>query len=227
MSANTTNQQITYPVGTDLADNPTAFLDMLADVENRLVQRYTSDADRTARNPAPTIGELSFVAGGTWYDRWTGTKWLPVTTLKVMKTATQTVNNSTALVNDTELFIAFPATGGVSTRWSIEGWIAYTSTIVADFQVTFAAHANITGREYTFTGLATTATGTTGDFTAQRVTGSAALGGAGAAAGIGINGFFSSNGLAGTLQLQWAQNTLEATNTQVFSGSWLKVTAIQ
>lgn len=226
MPVNTSNQQITLPIGTDPADGPQAFTDQTADLENRLVQRYTSAADRAARNPAPNTGELSFVTGNTWYDRYTGAIWLPVTPLQARKTATQTVNNSTVLVNDTDLFINFPT---VAANWAIEGWLTYVSTTVADFKLTFAADAAITSFGFNPIGLATSAGGTTGDVTTQ---GTAALGttiavgGSGGTAGIWIAGRIVTSGVAGVLQLQWAQNTLEATNTQVLVGSWLRLVAI-
>src|SRR5688572_10942738 len=164
MPANTANQQITLPIGTDPADGPQAFLDQTVDIENRLVQRYTSDADRTARNPAPNTGELSIVAGNTWYDRYTGAVWLPVTPLQARKAATQTVNNSTVLVNDVGLAITFPP---VAANWGFEGWVFYQSTTVADIKFAFAADAAITAYTFTPLALATTAAGTTGDIITQ------------------------------------------------------------
>lgn len=225
MSANTTNQQITYPVGTDLADNPTAFLDMLADVEGRLVQRYTTDADRLARNPAPTTNELSIVTGNTWYDRWTGVKWLPVTAIQVFKTAAETVNNSTALQNDDQLFLPIPP---IVANWTIEGALYYTSTTVADFKASFAANAGIGSLLFGLQGLAVASAAVTGDTNwDSQVPGTAIpIAGIGGTITANINGGFTSTGVAGTLQLQWAQNTLEATNTQVTTRSWLRMTAV-
>jgi len=226
MPANTTNQQITLPIGTDPADGPQSFIDQTADIENRLVQRYTSDADRAARNPAPNTGELSIVTGNTWYDRYTGAVWLPVTPLQVRKAATQTINNSTTLTNDTALLIPFPA---VAANWGFEGWIGYISTTVADIKFAFAADAAITGYTFAPVALATSAGGTSGDVITQGTTalGTAiACGGSGGTAGALINGSITTSGVAGTLQLQWAQNTLEATNTQVLLRSWLRLFAI-
>jgi hypothetical protein len=226
MPANTTNQQITLPIGTDPADGPQAFIDQTADLETRLVQRFTTDADRAARNPTPATGELSIVAGNTWYDRYTGAIWLPATDIKVRKSATQTVNNSIALVNDTALLINFPA---VAASWGFEGTIFYTSTTVADIQFAFAADAAITAYTFFPVGLATTATGVTGDATFQVTTvlgTGRAVGGASTNAGCLLNGRITTSGVAGVLQLMWAQNTLEATNTQVLAGSWLRLTAI-
>lgn len=225
MPANTTNQQITYPIGTDLADNPLAFTDMLADVEGRLVQRYTSVADRTARNPAPATGELSFIAGTTWYERYTGAKWIPCTAIQVFKTAAEIVNNSTALQNDDQLFLPIPA---VVANWTIEGALYYTSTAVADFKATFAANAGISSLLFGLQGLAVASAGVTGDTNwDSQVPGVAIpIAGIGGTISATIMGGFISTGVAGVLQLQWAQNTLEATNTQVTTRSWLRMTAV-
>ena len=220
MSANTTNQQITYPVGTDLADNPTAFLDMLADVEGRLVQRYTSNADRLARNPTPATGELSFVSGTTWYDRWTGAKWLPITPVQAVKTANQIINNSTTFTNDLHLFVPIPT---LNSTYAIEATIAYVSTAVADIKLQFTVPA---GSGFNFGGYgAATTGGTTGDANFSWAT-NVSYGGSGSDMVAILQGTLISGGTAGNLQLQWAQNTLEATNTTVYSRSWLRLTAI-
>lgn len=226
MSTMTANQGIVIPVGGDAANNPSAFVSMIAGVEQRLVQRYTTDLDRATRNPAPATNELSIVGTNTWYDRYTGSKWLPCTPLQAARTSTQTVNNSTTLTNDTQLFINFPA---VAATWAIEAWLLYTSSTVADFKLAFAADAAITGYGMSPFALATGAAGSTGDCTTQGTgtLGTAiAVGGAGATAGLLVGGRITTNGAAGVLQLQWAQNTLEVSNTQVFTGSWLRLAAI-
>lgn len=225
MSANTTNQQITYPDGPDLADNPTAFLDMLADVEGRLVQRYTSDADRLARNPTPAVNEMSIVAGNTWYDRWNGTKWLPVTPIQAYKLTTQTVNNSTALVNDAELFVTVPV---ANTNYSIEAYVAYNSSIVADIKFDFAYTGATTSTTFAGPAGATTiAAGGVGDgnWDASPFGTVLQVGGAAGAAGCLLTGGMRAS-TTGILTLRWAQNTLEASNTQVLDTSWLRLTAV-
>lgn len=77
----TTNQGLILPDGTDNANVPLTFTDFVvgtAGMENRLVQRYLSIADRTARNPAPIEGELSYLADLNRYDSYTGTAWIPI-----------------------------------------------------------------------------------------------------------------------------------------------------
>lgn len=223
MPANTTNQQITYPIGTDLADNPLAFTDMLADAENRLAQRYTSAIDRAARNPAPNTGEISWIAGNSWYERYTGAKWIPFTSIQAVKTANQIVNNSTAFVNDAALAVTAPA---ASTVYAFEATIGYLSTTVADIKfqlsVPVGAAYNITGA-----GLATGAAGVTGDMNAAWSSTTLAFGGGGADTAVMLSGLVSVAATTGTVTLQWAQNTLEATNTTVYARSWIRLLAIQ
>lgn len=227
MSANTTNQQITYPVGTDLADNPTAFLDMLADVEGRLVQRYTSNADRTARNPAPALGEMSIVTTNTWYDRWTGAKWLPCTPIAKAKTANQIVNNSTVFVNDAELFVPLPV---ANTWYEVSTLVRYTSAQAADIKFTYTAPAGATVT-MAGPGMVTVAAGQSSDADWEGITAPVArpYGGAG---GVTISAYkvhatVLTGANTGTLQFQWAQNTADPSNTTMFNFSTIKVEAIQ
>lgn len=77
----TTNQGLILPDGTDNANVPLTFTDFVlgaSGVENRLVERYLSIADRTARNPAPIEGELSYLSDLNRYDTYTGAAWIPL-----------------------------------------------------------------------------------------------------------------------------------------------------
>src|SRR3972149_3313644 len=47
-------------------------------VESRLVKRYLSVADRTARNPGPTEGELCYLLDLNRYESYTGAAWVPL-----------------------------------------------------------------------------------------------------------------------------------------------------
>ena len=75
----TTNQGLILPDGTDNANVPLTFTDFVttagSGVENRLVQRYLSIADRTARNPAPNEGEISYLNDLNVYQTYTGVTW--------------------------------------------------------------------------------------------------------------------------------------------------------
>lgn len=229
MPTNTTNQQITLPIGTDAANNPLAFTDQVADYENRLVQRYTNLADRTARNAAPNQGELSILNTSTWYDRYTGSKWIPVTPIQVYKTTTQNVPNSVTLTNDAELVLPLPA---ANTVYAVEAVIVYVASTTGDIKLSFTMPAGATA---TLGGLvlATTAAGGTGDITVGAVAlpGVGVISAGGAGAGAAVIGRLEATvlvaGTTGNLQLQWAQNTLDAvTPTSVLQHSRMCIRAI-
>jgi hypothetical protein len=78
----TTNQGLILPDGTDNANVPLTFTDFVttagSGMENRLVQRYLSPADRLARNAAPNEGELSYLASTDGYEFYNGTAWIPL-----------------------------------------------------------------------------------------------------------------------------------------------------
>lgn len=80
----TTNQGLILPDGTDNANVPLSVQELIQGtsasnaLENRLVQRYLSIADRTARNPTPIEGELSYLTDLNRYDTYTGTAWIPL-----------------------------------------------------------------------------------------------------------------------------------------------------
>lgn len=76
----TTNQGLILPDGTDNANVPLTFTDFVitagSGMENRLVQRYLSIADRTARNGAPNEGELSYLLDLNRYEKYNGVAWV-------------------------------------------------------------------------------------------------------------------------------------------------------
>jgi hypothetical protein len=71
----TANQGLDIPDGSDNANVPLSFTNYNTGVENRLVQRYLSIADRTARNAAPFEGELSYLIDLNRYEWYTGAAW--------------------------------------------------------------------------------------------------------------------------------------------------------
>jgi hypothetical protein len=72
----TTNQGLDIPDGTDNANVPLSFTNYNTGVESRLVERFLSIADRTARNLAPNEGELSYLIDLNRYEWYTGTAWI-------------------------------------------------------------------------------------------------------------------------------------------------------
>lgn len=220
------DQGVPLPAGPDLADNPAAFLNFYTPVKSRLILRYTNAANRAALHAVPILNETSILDTSQWYDRWTGSKWLPATPIQAYKTASQTVNNSTALVDDAELFVTPPL---INTNYAIEAYVAYNSTTVADIKFDFTFAGTTTSSTFAGPAGATTiAAGGIGDgnWDASSFGTVLQVGGANGAAGALITGGLRVGATTGLLRLRWAQNTLEATNTQVLDTSWLRITAV-
>lgn len=119
----TTNQGLDIPDGTNNANVPLSFANYNGGVENRLVERYLSIADRTARNATPFEGELSYLADLNRYEFYNGTAWallIPATTSSsdataflVTSAAYTTVGG--AVVGNT---VVVPASGIVRVGWT-------------------------------------------------------------------------------------------------------------
>lgn len=225
MSANTPDQQITYPIGTDLADNPNAFLDMLADAEPRLVSRYTNLADRTARRTAPAEGELTDLAAENRMDAYTGAAYISAAARglyarRMRTTDAAAINNSTVLVSDATLTIPLDMTG----TYRFYGRIYYDASAVADIKVAFTFPAvAASGAKW---GMMGRNDGTATQIKANVATASGTAISAGGN-GVGTSTFLDFDGFinitaTGSLVTQYAQDTAEATNLTIQFGSWLE-----
>lgn len=135
--------------------------------------------------------------------------------LRVVKTVTEAVNNSTTLQNDDELFLAVAA----STNYRFLARFLYTSSTTPDIKFGFTYPVLATAT-YTLTGIAA-GTATLAAFH-QTETSVGALEG-GTATACTMIGTWMIGANAGTVTLQWAQNTLNASNTQVLAGSFLEL----
>lgn len=79
----TTNQGLIVADPTDVNDVPASMTELLTGggtpanaLENRLVQRFLSSIDRTARNPTPFEGELSWLNDTNQFEYYNGTTWV-------------------------------------------------------------------------------------------------------------------------------------------------------
>lgn len=232
MPTDTPDQQITLPVDADAADNPVAFNQSVGDMEQRLVRRYTTSADRAARMLTLNQNDLSSLTAPTTgrarLETWDGVNHISAYVRSmytyVRKTTDETINNSTALQNDDVLFSPLAASSGT---YQFEMNIFYSATTVADIKFAFTWPLGATV-EWGIIGLATGAATNTGDatFGFQNVSGSSiAIGGIGATTHVPaqIFGDIVMGANAGNLQLQWAQQNLEATNCIVRSRSNLRL----
>lgn len=226
MPTTTTDQQITIPVGADLADVVAAMASAIADIQTRLNLRYANAADRAVRHPVAIEGESSDLAAENWADSFDGANWISRTArgyraYRVRSTDAAAINNNTVLQNDGVLVAPIEAAG----VFLFGGSLFYDASTVSDIKIAFtwpgaptASRWGITGREQT----------TTTNITAPVVTasgGTAVLGGLGVGVGTWApySGILVNTGAAGNLQMQYAQNALDPTDLRVRAGSSLWV----
>lgn len=227
MPTDTSDQQITMPVGPDSADNPVAFVNEVADIEPRLVRRYTNEADRTARMLSLTENALSTLATENRAEIYDGANHVSLFTRSVFavmyKSANQTMTlSSTAMQNVTDLVAAMPTTG----VYSFRGVIYYDTSTTADIKFSFTVPAGA-GLRWNGLGVAVGASGIgDGTFNTISVTDSPLSyggGGAGTVLACQIEGEYVAGGTAGNLQFRAAQNAAEATNTIIIARSRLEI----
>lgn len=224
MTIPSSNQGIPLQQGSDPSNLPAAQVAWDGVMENRLFQRYANDADRVARNPAPNEGEVWHLAAEDRNEQWDNVSPISMYRRNLFQFARRTtnaaaINNSTALVNDATLVTTLPAVTGIF-KW--RDVIVYSSSQTADYKIayTWPGTAWWGGQ-----GIAIGAAGTTGDgqFAVTVASGtSAAYGGAnvGTRLIVIVDGEVTLAGVGGTLQLQYAQQTLDATDTiPAYAGS--------
>ena len=141
----------------------------------------------------------------------------------VIKAANETVNNSTTLQADDELLLTFSRNCIHVVRASI----IHNSNSTADFKFRFNETTGSVGATAAFDVIAIPAGGA--GLTIQSGTvGTVFTGeGAGADRAMVVQGWISLGGTNnGTLKVEWAQNTADASNTQVKANSWLELRRI-
>lgn len=229
MVVNSPNQGIPEQQGADPANLPAAQVSWDSVMENRLFQRYASVADRTARNAAPNENEASALADLDRVDIWNTANWISFARrslffLGLRNSDAAAINNSVTLVSDAVMTAALEA----NAEYMVDGSLYYDSSNTADFKMSTVWPGGTTGRLVGW-GLDTGGTTQIGSLKQQSTTTSAATWSfVGAGTGAGNTVFCSFEGRlatagAGNLVVQYAQNTLDATNTVVRSGSFLRV----
>ena len=141
----------------------------------------------------------------------------------VFKTADQTVNNSVTRVSDTHLTAAVEA----SAVYLVETYLIYNSSTVADINVAWAVPSGATIK-WVSDALSSAAANAVSsiDRTALTAGSNRVMGGVAADAVAMPVGVLTVSTTAGSLTLQWAQNTQEATDTKMLTGSWIRLTRI-
>lgn len=228
MTANTPDQQITYPTDPDTADNPVAFTNMLTDVEPRLVRAYTDAADRTTRMLVLAENDISTLGTEERVEVYDGTNHVSLYTrsLYAMErlSADQLLTmSSTTLQDITGMTFTLPAVAD-----QVYGWrqtIFFDSSSTADFKIAYTIPAGVTMR-WGAVGPATGAGGT-GDVNWVTVTASgSSLSYGGNAVGtvsiMVVEGELTTSATGGALQLQAAQANSEATQSTVRASTRLE-----
>lgn len=134
----------------------------------------------------------------------------------VRKTSDETVNNSATFQDDNELFLSVEA----STSYRVHLQLVYQSNATPDFKYQFTAPSGATFPVWTFLGKG-------GGVLVHDIAGSS--GGVVGLDGNAANTAFEAWGIlvvsstAGTLRVQWAQNTANASDTIVRAGSFLEL----
>jgi hypothetical protein len=211
---------------------PSAQTSEVGGFEHKLNMQFTSEADRTARYPAPIAeNDLSSLAAEDRVEIWNTASWIslyPRSLFHVVRRTTDAanINNSTALVSDPTLVTTLPAVTGVF-YW--EDTIFYSSSAAGRYKVAYTWPGGGSVGFWAGLGLAIGSTTTTGDVQAAETISSgtsAPYGGAGVGTRVVVKiwGELSLAGTGGTLQLQYAQNTADATNTvPAYTGSHRRV----
>lgn len=223
MPVNSADQGLVLPIQADAANQQTAFASYSPGVEGRLVKRYVDAADRTARNPTPTAGEVSYLTTPGRHDFYSSAAaWWELRPLFVRKTAeTQVVNNSTTLVNDDALIIAMQ----INARYVLQGLVVVDTGTTSDFKAAWTVPAGGAIGKWTLVGQDASS-----NFNRGSISAATAVTIAGAGIGtfiyIPVCAIVTTAGTAGNLTFQWAQNTVEAVNTRVKTDSWLTLTRV-
>lgn len=148
----------------------------------------------------------------------------------VRKTANETVNNSTSLQNDDHL--VFPVLA--NTTYAVQLFIMYDSSTTADLQYSFTLPASATGFKTTTNAptSTTTCSGTSATLIFNSLTQTNnSIGGAGTGTAntcaLVIDATVIVAGTAGNVQFRWAQANLDATDSIIRAGSWLRYRPLQ
>ena len=135
------------------------------------------------------------------------------------------MNNSTTFQNDNDLVVPLEA----NAFYAVDAFLMWTSGTVPDFKMQFIGPLNVV-MFLTFStwSMAAAAPNQLADTRAVYVQGFVSLPGQGSnpqtqGQWTRITGHVNTLGSAGNFQLQWAQLNLNASDTVVYAGSWLRV----
>lgn len=147
--------------------------------------------------------------------------------LFALKSADETVNNTTSLNSDDHLTLA----PSINCTYILEAFVNYTSGTTPDFKFgwTFPAGATLT---WTGGGHVVTGSSGAGDLAsnvAHRLAADSTFsygGGAAFVCGLQVKGLLIMGGTSGNLTARWAQATADASDTIVKADSWMRLTRV-
>jgi hypothetical protein len=184
-----------------------------------LTHNATSFILKEAKSRTAVPGEIGrFISEGSGNWREVSTSAPP----GYVQTATQTVNGSTSLVSSSYLTVALEA----SSRYSFEAKILFTSNATADFKIGIlgpsgaAAYYNAIGD---LVGAGQVTPTTDSDISSASTI---AFDGSGGNDMAQLSGLIVTGVTAGTLTIQFAQNTSDASNTSLLIGSVLTINKV-
>lgn len=132
--------------------------------------------------------------------------------VRKVKTEDASINNSAVLENEVNLYFSI----GANEIWAFEMWLYFTSGAIPDLKYTFTVPTGCTMYwidEWNGT-----------QFNATEVV--VRTDSAGNNVGSGMKGHIVNGANAGTVQLQWAQNTANASDTTLLKGSYIIATKL-
>jgi hypothetical protein len=132
------------------------------------------------------------------------------------KTANETINNVGVLQNDDELLVAVEA----SVTYHMELRVSYTSGTTPDLKL---AWTYPTGTTIRWSGVDADTAGAVRVAGNLTETSTPAICGSGGDLMAVYTGMVVTSSTAGTLQLQWCQNTANASNSTIYAGSFLTI----
>lgn len=232
MPVNSANQGIPEQQGVDPANLPSAQVAWDGVMENRLVQRYTNEADRTARRPAPNENEISMLAAEDRAEVFNSVNWISLFHRSFYAVGRMSADqgltvSSTVLQNVTQLVASLPTAG----LFGFRAVLYFDGPTTGDIRFAFTWPAGVTNAKWSPIGPALAAAASVGDGVfgpVATVSGTAInLGTAGAGlANMSVavlEGELTMGGTSGNLQLQASQQTADAGTTTVRLGSKLWV----
>lgn len=181
---------------------------------DQVVSKFASSTSRDAAIASPDEGMWADLADYDGLSRYSGSAWslIPWAVIK-KKNSDEIVNASAALQNDNDLSWSVSA----NAQYTLDMLLLYNSGTTPDIKFAWTGPASFT-MTWVVTGFDTAGNFIFGNIDSEATT--QALGGTGANIAAQVKGIVTIAGTGGTLQLQWAQNTSNASDTTVKAGSY-------